>query len=247
MKARGKELKLAVVAAQRASDLLMRDFSDNAQIERVEGKDIKTQADQAAEEVIIETLDVSGIPVLAEESCGGQAWGDGLCWLVDPLDGTMNFSRGFHLFGVSIALWNGQIPLIGVIWDGMTRKLFSGEVGRGAWLGGDDISVSSTLDTGQAILATGFPVGRNYSAESLATFMGRVQRYKKIRMLGSAALSLAWVAAGRFDAYYEEDIMIWDVAAGLALVSAAGGRFDMRPGQHLHSVNVFACNGRIPD
>jgi myo-inositol-1(or 4)-monophosphatase len=242
-----REYDLAVAAAQKAADLLLRDFSDNARIERVEGKDIKTQADREAEEVIIEVLSASGIPVLAEESSAGKSWDEGLCWLVDPLDGTMNFTRGFHIYGVSIALWNGREPIMGVVWDGMTKRLFSGMVGAGAWLDRDAIGVSTTSDTAQSILATGFPVGRSYSEASLAAFMSRVQRYKKIRMLGSAALSLAWVAAGRFDAYFEEDIMIWDVAAGLALVTAAGGHFDMQPGRHPHSVHVFAHNGRLPE
>ncbi|MDX1412537.1 MAG: inositol monophosphatase family protein, partial [Nitrospirales bacterium] len=113
---------------------------------------------------------------------------------------------------------------------------------RGAWLDDQEIHVSAVGVKSQAILATGFPSGRSYDTKSLLQFVHSVQAYKKVRMLGSAALMLAQVAAGRFDVYEEEDIFLWDVAAGLALVQAAGGEFQILPGSGPHKYHVRASN-----
>jgi myo-inositol-1(or 4)-monophosphatase len=166
-------------------------------------------------------------------------------WFVDPLDGTLNFTRGFPMAAVSIALWEGMEPSLGVIADVFTGEIFSGEVGVGATLGDRPLRVSSTSDPAQAVIATGFPSGRSYDSDSLLEFVQKVQRYKKVRMLGSAALMLAQVAAGRFDIYEEEDIYLWDVAAGLALVKAARGEFSMKPGSGPFKYHVRASNGRL--
>jgi myo-inositol-1(or 4)-monophosphatase len=118
-------------------------------------------------------------------------------------------------------------------------------VGTGAFRDDRPIGVSTVADRSQAVLATGFPSGRDYGTDALTTFTQRVQAFKKIRMIGSAVLSLAMVAEGTFDAYFEEGIMLWDVAAGLALVAAAGGRIDVRPGARHLSVVATATNGHI--
>lgn len=188
------------------------------------GKDIKLGADRAAESVILQTLaGQSDYPVLAEESGVTGSIDERPYWVVDPLDGSMNYSRGLGLECVSIALWQRDEPLLGVVYDFGRDELFSGLVGSGASCNGVPCSVSSVTDRGQAILVTGFPVGRDYATDSLAGFVSQVRAFKKIRMIGSAALSLAWVACGRVDAYWEEGIKLWDVGAGLALVRAAGG------------------------
>ena len=107
------------------------------------------------------------------------------------------------------------------------------------------IFVSTVATTQQSVLATGFPVKREYDSGSLNKFINQVQQFKKIRMIGSAALSLAYVASGVYDAYYEEDIMMWDVAAGVALVKAAGGDYFLKPGKKENSVVCGATNGAI--
>ena len=239
------ELDLAAGAARAAGELLLESFGPDAGVKSREGRDIKTRADSEAEDLILRHLEPSGIPVLGEE--GARAGGEvtGLRWLVDPLDGTMNFTRGFPMHAVSVALWDGTHPVLGVILDLPRRVLYTGCVGAGAWLNGAPIRVSTTAECGQAILATGFPIGRDYGAESLGRFVARIQVFKKIRMIGSAALSLALVAEGVFDAYFEEDIMLWDVAAGLALVEAAGGRVEVRPGRGPYAVVARGTNGLI--
>ncbi|NQU09815.1 inositol monophosphatase [bacterium] len=240
------ELALAVQAVRAAAKLLQGSFVRDAGIRQRAGRDIKTRADLAAEECILARLAPSGLAVLAEETApAGPSADDAPRWLVDPLDGTMNFSRGFPVCAVSVALWQGTTPLLGVVYDLGQASLYTGVCGVGAWRNGRPIAVSRTANRSQAILATGFPTGRDYRAAALARFVRQVQSFKKIRMIGSAALSLAYVAVGVFDAYYEEDIMLWDVAAGLALVVGAGGRMRIRPGRLSQSVVALATNGRV--
>ena len=223
--------------------MLRKDFLQNSKVADTSGKDIKTLADVAAQEDILKVLQKSGIPVLAEEGNHFSTNLDSQLWLVDPLDGTFNFSRGFPVASVSIALWEKGMPVLGVVHDIFTRQVYAGLTGQGAWLDDQAIHVSAVGDKSQAILATGFPSGRHYETHSLLQFIQSVQTYKKVRMLGSASLMLAHVAAGRFDVYEEEDIFLWDVAAGLALVQAAGGSFRMCPGSGLHKYHVRASNG----
>lgn len=240
-----RELELATEAAQAAAALLTLSFSADAGVQGGEGRDIKTRADVEAEACILRHLEPSGLPVLAEETAGESVPADGPRWLVDPLDGTMNFSRGFPMHAVSIALWDSARPVLGVVYDLPRQLLYTGHINGGAWQGGRPIRVSSIAETGQAMLATGFPTGRDYGTDSLTAFVSRVQAFKKIRMIGSAVLSLTMVAQGVFDAYFEEDIMIWDVAAGLALVAAAGGRIEVRQGSRPNAVVAKATNGLI--
>lgn len=269
MKTWRTELKLAVRAAGAAAYCLLKNYATDAGIQFAGGKDIKTQADQAAEAVILAALKPVGIPSIAEESASDTTDPKGLHWVVDPLDGTLNFTRSFPMYAVSIALWNGWVPVLGVVYDLARQACYAGIVGESAWVltglpnglsnsdhaGGIDfcsdqylktpIAVSAITEPAQAILATGFPSGRDYQSAALQTFMEQVQGYKKIRMIGSAALSLTMVAAGVFDAYCEEDIMFWDVAAGLALVAAAGGSYELKPGRRQHAVTVSATNGKF--
>lgn len=238
-------LSTARQAAAFGAELLRTDFLDDAGIADTSGKDIKTLADVATQERILSVLSSTGIPVLAEEGEHQTSDLNGRMWFVDPLDGTLNFSRGFPIAAVSIALWEKGKPLLGVVHDIFSNQVYSGLTGQGAWLDDQKINVSAVDIKGQAVLATGFPSGRNYDTDSLLPFVHSVQSYKKVRMLGSAAMMLAQVAAGRFEAYEEADIYIWDVAAGLALVQAAGGTFSMTPGSGPYKYHVRATNGHL--
>lgn len=226
----GNMLSVAEEAACEAGRLLASAFDEVACIESEEGRDIKLHADRRADACIIRVLATSGLPVLAEESGEhGRIDGESVFWVVDPLDGTFNYQRRIPLSCVSIALWQGRQPVLGVVHDFIHDERFSGVVGEGAWLNGSPMRVAAPRLPGAAVLATGCPVYRDYSDDSLHVFAQSIQRFKKVRMLGSAALSAAYVACGRLDAYGEDDIMLWDVAAGAALVAAAGGWVDMRP------------------
>ena len=171
------------------------------------------------------------IPVLTEESGELGIIGDGLYWIVDPIDGTYNFLKGLELCCVSVALWEGDRPVLGVIYEFKSDKMYSGIVGEGAWCNGEPMHTSQTDTLGKASLATGFPVYRDYSDQALVKFTESVKCFKKIRMLGTAATSIAYVASGKIDVYMEEDIMLWDVAAGVALVLAAGGTVMLEQGR----------------
>jgi myo-inositol-1(or 4)-monophosphatase len=184
----------------------------------------------AAEDVILELLSPAGMPVLCEESgLVGDAEDTGPRWIVDPLDGTANYQRRIPLSCVSIGLFDGETPILGVIYDFHRDELFEGVVGDGAWLNGEVIQVSDRIEPGMAVLATGFPVATSFDDAALLDRIRQFQAFKKIRLIGSAALSCAWVAAGRVDAYHERDIQLWDIAAGVALVRAAGGHVAMEP------------------
>lgn len=145
-----------------------------------------------------------------------------------------------------MALLKKGKPLFGVILDLDTQKTYVGSKNGNAFYGNKPIFVSQEKSPDQAVIATGFPLNRNYNDESISNFISNVQKFKKIRMIGSAGMSLALVACGVFDAYFEEDIMIWDVAAGLALVKAAGGKFKLKKGRKKHSVICCATNSKIP-
>ena len=189
------------------------------------GRDIKLPEDAESEAAIRAILGAhSPYPILGEENGWGDASQatDGPHWVVDPLDGSFNFYRGIPLYAVSIALCSGagaaRTALLGAIYDPVRDELVTGGAGLGLQLNGTPLRRPSA---GRQILATGYPTRADPTAVNAR--LGEATRdWTKIRMLGTAALSLAWVALGRLDGYEEQDIMWWDVAAGLALAAGAG-------------------------
>ncbi len=193
--------------------------------------DVKLKADLESEALLRAELAATELPIIGEEQ-GGDATltsRQELYWIIDPLDGTYNYLRGIPLACVSIGLMRGETPILGVVYDFNANELFAGLVGQGLFVHGKPCHPRWADHPGAASLQTGFPAGRDFSPAALAAFLGKMVDYQKIRAIGSAALSLAWVACGRFDVYYEESIRLWDVAAGLALVQAAGGVIGMTP------------------
>lgn len=196
----------------------------HAQVTSSSGRDVKTAVDVQAETVICARLESTGLPILSEERGADSGFDpEGTVWIVDPLDGTMNLVRGFEQCCVSIGLWRGGQPVAGVIHDFVHDRVWWGRVGEGTFCDGEVVSCSTIDAPDQAMLTTGFPGGGRFTTPAIASFIERVQAYKKVRMIGSAAMSLAHVASGTMDLYLEEDIYLWDVAAGLALVQAANG------------------------
>lgn len=216
-------------------------------VRRLEGREVKIAADGDLNTLILEQLSAaSEWPILTEESGWTHAPEPrGLRWIVDPLDGSVNYSRGLPLCAISIALWRGAVPVLGVVVDPAREDVFQGIVGHGAWLNGEAIRTGAATRPETAILCTGFPVALDLSGDAAADFIGEVRRFRRVRLLGTAALSLAYVAAGRADAYLERQIKIWDVAAGLALVAAAGGRIRIVAGSAESTHTVLATNGRL--
>lgn len=221
-------LKLATGAARSAGEYIRGVGRGKAHVERDLRHDLKLDVDRVSEERIIGILRAkTPYPILSEE--WGRIVGDAsrksedYCWIIDPLDGSVNFALGIPLACVSIGLWRNGAPLLGVIYDLEHGQLYSGCVGVGAWVDGRVMRVRPPRPNRDAILCTGFPAGGSFQRAEIMRFVRCVQAFKKVRLLGSAALSLAYVAAGVVDCYVEKDIKIWDVAAGLALVMAAGG------------------------
>ena len=169
-------------------------------------------------------------------------------WYVDPIDGTTNFVHGLPLFAISIGLAYRQAMLVGVIYDPIRRELFLAMKGRGAFLNGRRLRVSRTRSVARSLLATGFPNEfRRQPQPYLGWFLTLEARSRAVRRLGSTAISLAYVAAGRLEGFYEQQLWPWDIAAGLLLVQEAGGRVtDFSGGAPvLHDGKLVASNGRI--
>lgn len=216
-----------------------------SRVESAFGRDIKLAADKAADLAMTDFLKKnSPFTILSEESGLSTVVGSELRWIVDPLDGSFNFHRGLPCYGISVALWEENEPLVGAVLDISHAELFSGIVGEGAWCNEKPISVSELADRSQAALCTGFPVASDFDDESLQSHFARIRSFKKVRMLGSAAVALCQVACGRADFYLEQGVQFWDVAGGLALVKAAGGNVSLEQ-RTKGGWNIEAWNGRL--
>lgn len=210
-------------------------------------REIKAIADTVLDKEILQVLASTELAILSEESgyipaqCHSNYW-----FIVDPLDGTFNFVKGLGPSAVSIALWEGDRPVFGVIYSLAERRLAWGGVGIGAFADGRRIAVSDISSCAQASICTGFPVRFDLTNDSaMDNFWRLVRSFAKVRMLGSAAASLLHVATGAADAYSEQNIMLWDVAAGLAIVDGAGGKIAMQKTGTDWCYRVFASNAAL--
>ena len=234
-------LDIAEEAMEEAIKLYKYEYADNLKIESLEGKDIKTKADYEISELLIKRLKKTNLNVISEESSEKDLSINPLqtYWLIDPLDGTYNAERGFPIAAISIALMDKENnPLAGLVYHLGDDKLFKSYGNKCA-----QVSKTKTID--QSVLVTGFPSGRNYSNNSLKKTINNIQRFKKVRMLGSAACMILEVARGRFDVYMEEDIYLWDVAGALAILENAGGKYLLIKGSVIWKYNVIATNSEI--
>jgi myo-inositol-1(or 4)-monophosphatase len=238
-------LAIAERAAAAAGEALLQHRSDWGVVEAEYGREVKIDADKRAEAMILTALrQAAPFPVISEEA-GWVNAGDraGYVWAVDPLDGSVNYLRGYPHCGVSIALLSAGVPVLGVVDCFLLQERFAGIVGEGATLNGAKICVSEIADPASGILQTGVPA--RAAPQTMARFEGRLRTWRKVRMIGSAASALAYVAAGRAEAYRESGSMIWDVAAGCALVAAAGGAFHIGAGALDEPLEVAATNARV--
>ena len=244
------DLDVALAAARVGGAIISEAFGGSYDAEYKGRHDPVTKVDHASEEAIIELIRTErpDDAIVAEESGGVES--SGRHWIIDPLDGTVNFIHGIPQIAVSVGLWEGTTPLSGVVLDPLRDETFTAEAGKGARLNGAEIRVSPTEELDRAVVATGFPYDHADHAPEYAAALGAVlESVNGIRRFGSAALDLAWVAAGRFDAFWELGIAPWDQAAGILLVREAGGRVtdpfgnDSLPGTRL----VMATNGTLHD
>jgi myo-inositol-1(or 4)-monophosphatase len=242
-------MRIAVRAAHAGAEVLRSRWNQPRSVGAKGKNDLVTDADIAAEKAILAVIR-SAFPqhgILAEES-GSQAGSSPERWLVDPLDGTVNYAHQLPWFAVSIAFARGEEVLAGVVLNPMSGELFSAQAGKGARLNGAPIAVSPETRLADSLLATGFPYDLSRGFDALAGRLLRcMQASRGLRRLGSAALDLCFVACGRFAGYWEDGLKPWDTAAGALIVREAGGRttdfFDRPFGAD--GREVLATNGRI--
>ena len=224
-------------ACQLLRDSQQKDIRSHSYMEALP-REMKAEADQALEKVILTSLEPVGLPILSEEF-GEKNGSDesGMKFIVDPLDGTVNFVRGLGLASVSIALYKDNRPVFGVLGIYPTGSLAWGGKGLGAFLDDKPINVSTVSNPVQGVLCTGIPSRFQFSEKESSLLLQTMSTFGKVRMLGAASISLLQVAQGAAEVYTERDIMLWDVAAGLALVEGAGGTLNVERGQSPGTLN----------
>jgi len=243
-------LNIAVRAARSAGNVITRNIDrlDSISVHTKERNDFMSEVDRLAEQEIIAVLRKAypGHAILAEES--GSQSGNDFQWIIDPLDGTTNYLHGFPQYAVSIALRYKDRLEQGVVYDPVRQELFTATRGSGAMLNERRIRVSTRRSLEGALLGTGFPFKSQQHLESyLQMFRVLFPQTAGIRRAGSAALDLAYVAAGRFDGFWEIGLKVWDMAAGVLLIQEAGGLSGDFLGGHdyLESGNLVAGNPKV--
>lgn len=239
----------AVDLARKAGVLLKEKFSQKHDIHYKGEINLVTEADKMSDDLIItairQTFPDHGI--LSEES-PAIVGGGKLRWIIDPLDGTTNYAHGYPVFCVSIALVQEGAIVLGVIYDPLREEMFVAVRGEGAFLNGKKMAVSPTRDISRSLLATGFPYDIRESKENnLDYFNVMAKEAQAIRRAGAAALDIAYVAAGRFDGFWELKLMPWDMAAGCLMVEESGGVVSGLFGERwsMSSPHVLVSNGLI--
>ena len=242
-------LKVAVEAAQAAGRIL-KERADSIGTIQYKGEiDPVTEIDLLCEQEVISCIQNAfpGHAFLAEESGATEGDADHL-WIIDPLDGTVNYAHGYPCYCVSIGYQRKGEVVAGVVYNPCLDELFVAEKGQGATLNDKPIAVSTTTDLKQSLLATGFPYDINESTENnLSHFQNFITACQAIRRPGSAAMDLCYTAMGRFEGFWEMKLHLWDYAAGWLMIEEAGGqvtRFDGSP-FHMGDRSILTSNGLI--
>jgi myo-inositol-1(or 4)-monophosphatase len=243
-------LTTAVEAVVRAGDMMMARFGDAMRVDKKGEIDLVTEVDLAIEQDFRDRM-ARRFPdhaILAEEQGGSATVPDGPCWVFDPIDGTTNYAHGLPMFCASLALEIDGVAEIAAVYDPTRKELFTAERGHGALLNGRPIRVSTRPALIDALLVTGFPydVHRRLD-EIVGLFSAFVGRARAVRRLGSAALDLCYVAAGRMDGFWERDLKPWDIAGGALIVTEAGGTVTRMDGLPFTSRgrDVLAANAAL--
>jgi len=243
-------LETAVEIAREAGALLANLFEKRIGFELKGDFDLVTAADRASEKLVVERISTHfpSHSIVAEEGGGHESGGE-FRWYVDPLDGTTNFAHGYPLFNVTLALEKAGQLIAGVIYDPIRQEMFAAELGGGAYLNNRRVNVSKVERLADSLLITGFPSYKRHLSINVHFFHQAAMATHGVRRSGTAALDLAWVAAGRADGFWEFGLKPWDMAAGILLVEEAGGRCsDMRgDARLLKGLHLVATNGRIHD
>ncbi|MEP6821316.1 MAG: inositol monophosphatase family protein [Chthoniobacterales bacterium] len=238
-------LDAAIDAARAAGKMLRQGFEQPQNVNVREAHDIKLEIDVQTQDLITDLL-LKKFPehaLYGEEGIVGDQSADHQ-WVVDPLDGTVNFFYGIPHFCTSIALRFQKEIIVGVIYDPMRDEMWMAQKGSAPQLNGRPMRVSDRKEVGEAVISIGLSKTGATIDAGLPLLQDMVHRARKCRLMGSAALDMAYVACGRFDAYIEQGISLWDIAAGVILVETAGGQVDMRPRTDMKDkYSIIASNG----
>ncbi len=244
-------LQCAEHAAREAGNYILQNLGKVKQISfKSQEKNLVTEVDKKSEEIIITNLQKNfpDFDILAEESGTSSTTNSEYMWVIDPLDGTTNFTHGLPIFSISIGLIKGNEVITGVVYDPTRNQMFSAEKGKGSYLNGKKLSVSRTKEIKKSLLVTGFPYNVEENPDKcFERFIMMTKNSRAVRRLGSAALDFAYVAAGIFDGFWEVKLNPWDIAAGLLLVKEAGGKVTNFKGEEgdIFNPQILATNGHI--
>src|SRR6266516_3461468 len=244
-------LNTAVEIAREAGALLAQLFDHPHEISYKRPSDLVTDADRRSEALIVERLRTH-FPehAIVSEEGGGHETSSDYCWYVDPLDGTTNFAHGFPAFNVTLGLAQAGEVAAGVVYDPVRQEMFTAERGAGAYLNNHRLRVSAAKRLSDSLSSTGFPSRKRHHNRNIHFYYQLAMASHGVRRTGSAAIDLAYVAAGRLDFFWEFGLKPWDMAAGTLLVQEAGGRVSDMHGQ-THSVaasdHLLADNGALHD
>jgi myo-inositol-1(or 4)-monophosphatase len=247
-------LRETLINATEAGAKVIQHYFNNKELKitNKEGvNNLVTEADHASEKAIIDTIkeDFPDHFILSEEA-GEIATDSEYKWIIDPIDGTVNYAHGIPLCCVSIGIEYKGSMVMGAVYNPFIKEFFLAEKGKGATLNGEPISVSGERDILKACLVTGFPYTYiNLPNGPLEAFARFIKQGIPVRRLGSAAMDLCWVAAGRFDGFYEHKLQAWDSAAGFLIVEEAGGKITDFKGDYYspYQPHIVATNGKIHD
>ena len=238
-------LEIAKQAAQISGNFLKNEFHQDQEASLNKGRDIKLNIDIESEKLILDFINQnSKLPILSEESGVSNDLGD-TYWIVDPLDGSSNYFRKIDICAVSIALMHQGEPLLGVINDFMNEHLYFASKNGGAFCNDISIKVSDIKDAAEGTIMTGIPAKSSYSDDEFKLMIKLFQKWKKVRMIGSAAIANLYVAKGKADCYEEKGTFIWDVAAGAVIVHEAGGFASLSEFKSDFRVDAKFTNGKV--
>jgi myo-inositol-1(or 4)-monophosphatase len=240
-------LQTALDAAQAAGGFLRANFGRPLTVDENLAHDIKLELDKRTQ-ALIESIILDRHPghaIYGEEGLTGDQSSE-YQWIIDPIDGTVNFFYSIPHFAVSIALRRAGKIIVGVIYDPMRDEMWSVKEGHPALLNGQPISVSPRTDIAECTVSVGVSKSINTINRGIPLFEKMLRSVKKCRMMGSASLDIAYVACGRLDAYIEGMISLWDVAAGLLLVEQAGGKVELKPHEsQAEKYSIVATSGKV--